>query len=67
MVIPKHMLITKARILAYYHLQKKLVLQCDATNKGLGATGKILSCKRRSPVDAETRYATIEKEMLAII
>jgi hypothetical protein len=65
------LLITKAPILAYYDPQKKLVLQCDASNKGLGATllqdGKPIAYKSRSLTDTETRYATIEKEMLAVI
>ena len=46
------LLITKAPILAYYDPQKKLVLQCNASNKGLGATllkdGKPLAYKSRS-------------------
>ena len=63
--------ITKVSILAYYNPQKKIVLQCHASNKGLGATllqdRKSLAHKSRSLIDAGTRYATIEKEMSAII
>ena len=63
-------LVTQAPILAYYHPDKKLVIQCDASSLGLGAVlmqeGRPLAYAR-ALTDPETRYATIEKEMLAIV
>jgi len=63
--------ITKAPIPAYYDPPKNLVLQFDANNNGLGATllqdRKPLAYKSRSITDAETRYPTLEKELLTII
>ena len=49
---------------------KKLVLQCDASQKGLGVAltqdGHPLAYASRALTDTETRYAQIEKELLAI-
>ncbi|XP_053696549.1 uncharacterized protein K02A2.6-like [Sabethes cyaneus] len=46
-------------------------IQCDASQNGLGAclmqNGKPIAFSSRSLNDAETRYAQIEKEMLAIV
>ncbi|XP_041362008.1 uncharacterized protein K02A2.6-like [Gigantopelta aegis] len=64
-------LLTEAPVLAYFDDKKHLVIQCDASSKGLGAVllqdSKPLAYASRALTDAETRYATIEKEMLAII
>ena len=64
-------LVTQAPVLAYYKPDKELVIQCDASGKGLGAAlmqeGRPLAYAGRALTDAETRYATIEKEMLAIV
>ena len=66
----KH-LVTQAPILAYYSADKELVIQCDASSRGLGAVllqgGRPLAYASRALTDPETRYATIEKEMLAIV
>ncbi|KAL9978632.1 hypothetical protein ACROYT_G016169 [Oculina patagonica] len=64
----KHLL-TQAPVLAYFDPTKKLFIQCDASGQGLGATllqeGRPLAYASRALSDTETRYATIEKEMLA--
>ncbi|KAK3713862.1 hypothetical protein QZH41_010915, partial [Actinostola sp. cb2023] len=64
-------LVTQAPVLAYYDPQKELVIQCDASSKGLGAVflqeERPVAYASRCLIDAETRYATIEKEMLAVV
>ena len=64
-------LVTTTPVLAYYEPQKELVVQCDASEKGLGATllqgGRPLTFASRALTDTETRYAQIEKELLAIV
>ena len=61
---------TRAPILSYYDPKEELVIQCDASQNGLGAAllqkGKPIAYASRSLTDTETRYAKIEKEMLAI-
>lgn len=50
---------------------KELAIQCDASGQGLGTTllqeGKSLAYASRALSDTETRYATIKKEILAIV
>ena len=64
-------LVTQAPILAYYSPDKELVIQCNASSLGLGAVlmreGHPLAYASGALMDPETRYATIEKEMLAIV
>ena len=64
-------LVTQAPVLAYYSPDKELVIQCDASSLGLSAVlmqeGRPLAYASRALTDPETRYATIEKEMLAIV
>lgn len=66
----KHLL-TQAPVLAYFDPTKELSIQCDASGQGLGAAllqeGRPLAYASRALSDTETRYATIEKEMLAIV
>ena len=63
--------VCEAPVLAYYDPTKQLVIQCDASEKGLGAAllqdGKPLAYASRALTDPETRYAQIEKELLAIV
>ena len=63
-------LVTQSPILGYYNPKEELVLQADASNKGLGAAllqkGRPIAYKSRALTQAETRYASIEKEMLAV-
>ncbi len=48
-----------------------LTIQCDASGKGLGScllqNGRPIAYHSRALTDAETRYASIEKEMLAVV
>ena len=64
-------LVIQAPVLAYYDQAKELTIQCDASNNGLGAAilqeGKPVAFASRALTDTERRYATIEKETLAII
>ena len=62
---------TQAPVLAYFDSTKELSIQCDTSGQGLGAAlvqeGRPLAYASRALGDTETRYATIEKEMLAIV
>lgn len=64
-------LIAQAPVLGYYDQSKPLVIQTDASSKGLGSCllqdGHPVSFASRALTDCETRYAQIEKELLAIV
>ena len=64
-------LVTQAPVLAYYSPHKGFVIQCDASSRGLGAAvmheEQPLAYASRALTDPETRYATIDKEMLAVV
>jgi len=64
-------MITKAPVLKYYDLKVEATIQCDASEKGLGATllqnGQPVAFASRSLTKAEQNYAQIEKECLAIV
>lgn len=63
--------VTKTPVLRYYNLNEEVTLQCDASQSGLGATlmqhGQSVAYASRALTPAETRYAQIEKELLAIV
>ena len=58
-------------ILAYYDRKSELIIQCDASQFGIGAAlmqnGKPLAYASCALTDTESRYAIIEKEMLAVV
>ena len=58
-------------VLKYFDPHQGLELQCDASEKGLGAClmqgGQPLAYASRSLTATEQQYAQIEKEMLAIV
>ena len=57
--------------LSYYDPSKTTILQVDASTKGLGAAliqdGKPIMFASKSLSDTETRYANIERELLAAV
>ena len=64
-------LVTEAPVLRYYDPSSELTIQCDASQSGLGAAlmqnGRPIEYASRALTDTETRYAQIEKEMLAVV
>ena len=58
-------------VLRYDNLEEEVTLQCDASQFGLGAAllqnGQPVAYASRALTGAETRYAQIEKELLAIV
>ena len=63
--------ISRAPVLHFYSLQDEVTLQCDASDTGLGAVflqlQQPVSFASRALTQTETRYAQIEKELLAIV
>jgi len=64
-------LVTEDPILSYYDPSKELTIQCGTSQSGLGAAllqnGRPMEYASGALMETETRYAQIEKEMLAII
>ena len=64
-------LVSEAPVLRYYDPNKSLVIQCDASEKGMGAAllqeGQPLAYISHALTDTETQYAQIEKELLAVV
>ena len=62
--------ITNPPTLRYYDVKKPVVLQCDASQSGLGAgclqDGAPIAYASRAMTETEQRYAQIEKELLAV-
>ena len=58
-------------VLRCYNVQEEVTLQCDASQAGLGAAlmqkGQPVAYATRALSPTETRYAQIEKELLAIV
>ena len=63
--------VSSAPVLRYYNLEDEVTLQCDASQSGLGAAllqdGQPVAYASRALTETETRYAQIEKELLAIV
>ena len=63
--------LSRAPVLRYYSLKDKVTIQCDASRSGLSAAliqlGQPVAFASRAMTPAETRYAQIEKELLAIV
>ena len=63
-------MVTQPPVLKFYEPKKELVIQCDASEHGLGAAlmqeGKPLAFASRALTPAERNYAQIE-ELLAIV
>lgn len=64
-------MISQAAILKYYNPAEQLVLQCDASESGLGAAlmqkGQPIAYASRALTETEKGYAQIEKELLAVL
>ena len=64
------LLIAKAPVLKFFDSTESLTLQCDASDKELDAIllqkGQPIAYASRALTDAESRYAQIEKELLAV-
>lgn len=64
-------LISNTPVLQYFDVSKPAVIQTDASGLGLGSCllqeGKPIAFASRALTDTETRYAQIEKELLAIV
>ena len=58
---------TPAPLLKYYNPREELTVQCDASDKGLGAAliqkGQPVAFASRDLTDPETRSAQIEKDV----
>ena len=63
--------ISATTALRYYDPKKELVVQVDASGTGLGAAlmqeGAPIAFASKSLTDAESRYSTIESEMLGVL
>ena len=63
--------LAEAPVLKYYDIKEDVTIQCDASETGLGVvlmqTGQPIAYASRALTDMETRYAQIEKELLAIV
>ena len=64
-------LICKTTTLAYFDTNKDSVLQVDSSQKGLGAVlmqdSRPIAFAIKSLIDTESRYANIERELLAVV
>ena len=64
-------LVVKHPVLKYYDVHEPVVVQCDASEHGLGAAllqnGQPVAFASRSLSQTERQYAQIEKECLAIV
>ena len=63
--------VTETPVLRYYNLAEDVTIQCDASSSGMAAAllqgGQPVAYCSRAMTPAETRYAQIEKELLAIV
>ena len=63
--------VSSTPVLRYYNLLEEVTLQCDASQSGLGAAllqnGQPVAYASCALIPTETRYAQIEKELLAIV
>ena len=64
-------LISNDQLLAFFDVRKPIVIQCDASTEGLGATllqdGRPIASVSRSLTKREKNYVALELECLAIV
>ena len=64
-------ILSSTPVLTFYDVKKPVIISCDASQSGLGALllqdGKPVAYASRALSSAETRYAQIEKELLAVV
>ena len=64
-------LLVNAPVLAYFDPSKKITVQCDASQAGLGSVllqdGRPVEYASRAMTPTEQNYAQIEKELLAVV
>ena len=64
-------LVTMAPVLKFYNVYQEVTIQCDASEKGLGATlmqnGQPVAFASRALNSTEQTYAEIEKECMSIV
>ena len=64
-------LLVNAPVLAYFDPNKKITVQCDASQAGLGSVlmqdGRPVEYASRAMTSTEQNYAQIEKELLAVV
>jgi len=64
-------LVTNAPVLKYFESTNGVTLQCDASDKGRGPVlmqdNHPIEYASRTLTDPKTRYAQIEKELLAVV
>ena len=65
------MLVTTAPVLKFYNVSEEVTIQCDASEKGSGATlmqnGQPIAFASRALSNIEQAYAQIEKESMSIL
>ena len=63
--------LTESPVLKYYNVNEEVTIQCDTSETGVGVVlmqnGQPICYASRALTDTETRYAQIEKELLAIV
>ncbi|GFO15065.1 Pol polyprotein [Plakobranchus ocellatus] len=63
--------LTSEKTLGYFNPNEKITLECDSSQFGLGAVvtqrGKPITYASRSLSEDESRYAQIDKELLAVV
>jgi len=63
--------LTEQPVLQFFNVKKPILVSCDASKSGLGAVlmqdNKPVAFASRALTDTETRYAQIEKELLAVV
>jgi len=60
--------VTSTPVLHYYNLKEEIALQCDISQMAaLMQNGQLVAYASKALISAETQYAQIEKELLAIV